>query len=1161
MTTVITRPRQVAASPESASPATTNSPPQHPQPGSPGGTGAASGGPMVRIWLLGRFAVDHDGHEVAAREFGGALARRLLRMLALRRGTLVSKDLIADMLWPATPPADPAANIEVLVSRLRRALGDRGMIRTGPGGYLLPDGPCCWVDAEAFLAAVRAGRSGLRGTPVAALASFRDALGIWRGEPLPEDAYADWAQADRRQLALAHLEALDGAAAAALECAILDLGSRSPEAAGTVPEAAGTVPEAAGTVPEAAGTVPEAAAWAGQAVATDPLRESSVLLLARALHAAGDRAGALTALDEYRDRLAAETGLDPTPEATRLRQLILTGPATGPATRSASDLRQIPLVGRDEECAIIASAAAGLGPRAVLVSGPAGVGKSALLAEAAHRSGVPVLAVHAFAPDRDQDWSLAARLLCRAASQAPAPLSALLPGPEAAALAASVPGLAGLPNVPAGSADVPAAERTRALALRAAIRLIAAVAQPRCLIVADDLQWADPASLTMLGLLLRRLDGVGLAAGYRPEALPGADSAAALGLPAAQVAAIALGPLPDGLIADLFSDRGLAAAVAGQTARGPFTATEVIAALARRGQVTRDATGRWRLPDHRLSGPAEPRATGRAAAGPRATDRLTASGAATERAATERAAAERAAAAGLARAAADRLADLPAGWRPILGPLALLGRPTAPALLAAVTDVDLRAVVDSLEGLGSAGLVCPGPGGWELGHEVFRQVIVATMHPAEVARLHALLAAALHEQGADPAEIADHLAASGDRDRAALSCADAARRQLDRVHDQEAIRLARTGLSLDPPARVRAGLLEIRGEAHRRAGRLHRARADFVAALDCLDEPADRSRVLAQLAILDARTADSARGEELAMLAITEAGDQPAALGQALAAAAIIDLTDGDLSRARNRARRASQLLDQAGDSRGSARLLYWRAMAWFVDGRLSQAIDQLGHLVQLPTMPGEVLRLWSPRATLGHALALTGRAGEGLSEIEGALVWARTAGHPAVQAECLWRRAETLAMLGRFTTAIESAEDAAGIAARIGHAEWTAAAYRGLGIACEAAGLPNRAEAAYRRSLGSADGCPMFRAWAAARLGALLARQGRPDRAVRHVEAALAGGPPLTGHEARWARAELLASMGDRVACRAAALSALDRARDDGYLSLIPRLRKLAEL
>src|SRR5579875_3515967 len=47
----------------------------------------------ITIRLLGRFAVSRDGQDIPLRTFGGRLARRLLRLLALRRGTLVSKDL------------------------------------------------------------------------------------------------------------------------------------------------------------------------------------------------------------------------------------------------------------------------------------------------------------------------------------------------------------------------------------------------------------------------------------------------------------------------------------------------------------------------------------------------------------------------------------------------------------------------------------------------------------------------------------------------------------------------------------------------------------------------------------------------------------------------------------------------------------------------------------------------------------------------------------------------------------------------------------------------------------------------------------------------------------------------------------------------------------
>ena len=980
-------------------------------------------------------------------------------------------------------------------------MGDRALVQTGPGGYILADGDRCWVDTEEFLSAVRAGQAALAARPADSLASFRAALGIWRGEPLPEDTYADWAQADRRRLWLAYLEALDGAATAALE--------------------------STGAVASAS----EAASWAGEAVAAEPLRESSVLLLVRALAAAGDRAGALAAFDTYRDRLAAETGLNPTPRAAEIRQHVLAGqpargqPAPSRAARPArprvpSPGRRDPFLGREEECAIIAAAAAGRGPRAVLVTGPDGIGKSTLLAEAAYRADVPVLAVQAFAPDRDEAWSLAGRLL-RQAIVPQRDLPTAITEQEAAALREVVPGLARVPGTAVRALDE---EDRRASARQGAVGLVAAAARPRCLIVADDLQWADPASLTLLGLLLRRLDGVSIAAAYGTHSGTDFDPAEALGIPGDQMTGLTLRPLPARLLRGLFSDQLLAEAIIRQAGHAPFTVTEVIAVLARRGVITRDGDSKWRLRPGRDA---------------------------------EEAA--RVVAAGIGQAAGDRLAGLPSRWRDTLGLIALLGRPAPPALLAAASGSSQRSVLDTLEGLGSAGLAHPGPRGWRIPHELLRQAVSAATHPAQAARLHALLAEALRQCDADPAETASHLAASGDNDQAASAYASAARRQLERISDRQAMRLAENGLTLDPPGRTRGALLEVRGEARRRAGQLTEARADFTAALDSLDDPASRSRVLAQLAILDARTADTARGSELAALAIAEAGDQPAALGQALTAGAIIDLAEGNLARSRCRARRAARLLEQASDSRGSARLLYWQAMERFTGGRLREAAVQLDRLAHLTVMPGEVLRLWSPRGIRGHALVFLGQAADGLTEIEETLAWAHAARHPAVEAECLWHRAEALAALGRAADAIGAAEESAGIAVRIGHAEWTAAAHRGLGIACETAGLPGRAESAYRRSLRAGEGIPLFRAWAAARLGALLARQGRPGEAEPHVRAALEGGVPLTRHEARWANAELLAAQGDDGGCRTTASAALDQARGDGYLILVPRLRELA--
>jgi DNA-binding SARP family transcriptional activator len=794
---------------------------------------------VVRIRLLGRFTVLRGEEEIPLSAFGGRLSRQLLRLLALQRGALIRKDVIAEALWPRRPPANTRGGIEVLVSRIRRALGDPALIRTGPGGYSLTEGRECWVDTEAFLAAAGDGCELLADHPADALASFRNALELWHGEPLAEDTYVEWAQQDRRCLSLALLDALDGAAAAALAC----------------------------------GDATAASTWAGRATARDPLRETSAMLAVRALDAEGDPAGALAVFRAFRDRLARETGLDPSPGALELCQRIL------------------------------------------------------------HR-------------------------------QPP-------PSPR---------------GQPGGTILFP----------------------------------AEP---------------------------------------------------------------------------GPFAGRE----------------------------------EGRAAILPAAGDH------------------------------GPRLAGLHRRERELLALLTVLGRPAPPTLLAQASGRALLEVLDGLDRLARAGLAQSGPDGWDRTHQPPGHEVTGALSPALSARAHLLLAQALEHRDADAAEIAAHLAAGGDRAGAAAAYAAAAALRLEQRSCDEAIRLAEAGLGLDPPATAQVSLLHARAEARSRRGLLPGARADLEAVLSNSADPAGRSRILAELAILEARSASLTRGEELVELAIAEAGNRPEALGQALAAGAVIDLPAGNLARARRRFRRASQLLERAGEVRGQARLLYWQAMIGYMAGRLREASAQLANLADLPALPAEVLRLWSPRATHGHVLAFLGDPQAGLAEIEATLAWAEAARYPAVRSECLWRRSEALAFAGFAGEAAASAEQALAIATRIGHAACTAAALRGLGIAWETAGKPDRAEEAFRHSVRAAEANPFFAAWASARLGACLARQGRPLEAAPHVQAALSAGPPLTRYEARWAHAELLAARGEDEACRAAATQALHAAESGGYLILLPRLRELA--
>ena len=208
----------------------------------------------IEIRLLGRFLALRDGEEIPASAFRQRLVRTLVRVLLSRRGEFVSRDVLTEALWPRRVPADPAANLRVLVTLARQALGDPSLLMTGAGGYAFSEDHRCLVDAEMFLARAADAQEALgAGDPREALRGFRSALQIWRGEPLPEDAYENWAHDYRRRLLGEHVQALEGAAAAALMVHMPG----------------------------------QALAWAEEAVGHDALRESSQLLFVEALAVRG----------------------------------------------------------------------------------------------------------------------------------------------------------------------------------------------------------------------------------------------------------------------------------------------------------------------------------------------------------------------------------------------------------------------------------------------------------------------------------------------------------------------------------------------------------------------------------------------------------------------------------------------------------------------------------------------------------------------------------------------------------------------------------------------------------------------------------------------------------------------------------------------------------
>ena len=153
------------------------------------------------IRVLGPVEVWSDERRLVV---GGPRQVALLAFLLLHANRAVSADAVIDAVWG--PEREGAAKrLQMAVFRLRRALEpldgeDNSRIRTAGGGYLLSVGPG-ELDAHVFAKRVQDGRRMLENDdPARASRLLAEALGLWRGPPLAEVTFEDFAQAEIRRL-------------------------------------------------------------------------------------------------------------------------------------------------------------------------------------------------------------------------------------------------------------------------------------------------------------------------------------------------------------------------------------------------------------------------------------------------------------------------------------------------------------------------------------------------------------------------------------------------------------------------------------------------------------------------------------------------------------------------------------------------------------------------------------------------------------------------------------------------------------------------------------------------------------------------------------------------------------------------------------------------
>jgi class 3 adenylate cyclase/DNA-binding SARP family transcriptional activator len=1054
----------------------------------------------TEVRLLGGFSVRRGGEEIAPGAFRGRLVRTLIRVLLTRRGTFVSHDLLAEALWPGRMPADPVANLKVLVNRARAGLGDPALIVTGPGGYSFARGDACRVDAEEFLAAVARGKCLLlEGDAVGALVVLRHALEGWGGEPLPEEVYEDWAREYRTGLARAHLQALEDAARAALTL----------------------------------GKADDAVAFAETASAREPLREAAHVLLAEAQAASGDVVGALRTIDGLRRRLSEETGLEPSEAILDLERRIQRGEVgfapvrATPAHPARPAFEGLGFVGRDVELATVLAAIGQSPPGAVVVCGLAGAGKSRLLQEAVLRCPHSVVAVRAFQAERNEPWSLA-RALLREALSLDLAAARTLAERTAAALADLLPELEEIRPLTFEPIDP---ESRRALAIEGAVRLLVGVASKGMLLAIDDVQWADPTSIVLLGLIARRVPSAALALSYRPTEIQRDGPLAALldDLGAARsVVEVDVGPFSPATLRELVTDPVLAESLASQTDGTPLAVLEVIRRLAGDGAIASDADGRWR--------PVRPDVVELAGTIAREGQRR-----------------------GIERRATRRL---PAE-RETLGLLALLGREVPARLLAGAKQCEEAVVLDELDALARAGLIRLGDTGWATAHDLIAEAVADGLGREERGRLHHQLARALTLAEEDPAEVARHLAETGDLAAAAEAFARAAVQRMGRFAAEETSALADAGLALDPAGAVRVTLLEQRAEARNMQGDGAGARHDLRRALDELGEGPDRSRLLTKLAILTV-SQDAAEATALAETAIAEAGNDMRAKANALVAA-------GFAVGASNRAAEADVFIDEArslfedlGDPRGLASTADAQANSLFVRGRLAEAVPFYQRAARLYRDTGQLAKVGWPMVVEAMALNALGRHDAARTRCAEALELERALGQIEGEAACLTGLADIAIQSGDIEEARRQLPEVLTLCRAGGNREFISMSLILAGRVALADGDPKAAEAAFHQALEGAVGLPLCDAEAAAHLADVYLCRNDLDEAAAFAQRASSGrvGPgPFEGQillaEIAFARGDPGAAVRAREALQAA--STTDYAPSPNRLRLQRRLDEVS--
>jgi DNA-binding SARP family transcriptional activator len=829
---------------------------------------------MLRLKLFGIGQVLDGETEVKLRSRNWTLP--LVAYVVLHHGETIPRWRLAFTLWPDETEETALQNLRRNLHLLVKALPERA----GEKPWLLVDAESIAWNAAADFELDVAHYERLRADP----ARLEEAVALYGGDLL-EEIYDDWVTAERerlRQLYHSDLTAL----------VVANRIGRS---------------------------YAKAISYAQRLLAADAWREDTLRHLMAARYESGDAAGALAEYGRFARSLAAEMNAEPMPETTALREAIARGapiPGTSDAPKTETKRLSLPtpFVGREREVGQLRgfwSRAASGGGSLVLVRGDAGIGKSRLVSELAlivEAEGGRVVEGTTSSPERGPYECVAEAL-----RQGLAMIAALRLPPHVLAVVAEL-----LPELRARRPDLPPLTHLdetseRARLFDAIAQVVAQLARPRpLLVILEDLQWADVATIELITMLAQRISNAAvlLIATRRDEQ---SVSSHATGLferglgGAAPPARIAVGPLDaaavnalaDALAPAGSADRTMARRIFERSGGNPLFATEMLRDAAR---------GTY--------GPATiPTSVG--------------------------------------AMIASRIAALRPSTRTLAQVAAIAGSGFPFDVVRDAAGTSDAEVLDGLDELLDRHLVRESAerGRYEYAftHDLVRQAIYDAIPPDVRVRRHLRIARILEKAYANepivPAvEIALHFERGGDGAGAANWYLSAARHAAQLCANAEARDLATRALQLSPESdRLRFGLLLVRKEMSLRLGERDAHRGD----LDELESLCSRLDDEATLTVLRLKV-DQAHdwGEIAEEVAAGErfhqraaASGDPARLAVALELQARVRLRASHFSDSVTAARAAAALYEQLGDVTAKMRAMMFATGAYAKAGRADEAL------------------------------------------------------------------------------------------------------------------------------------------------------------------------------------------------------------------------------